>query len=184
MDGRRPVKTGSRLNDLLTGRGSRVLLIVAALILLLAGAVGGYIFGRQRTYNEVIAGNQLVQQLQTENQTLNRQIIEQSTNLGAMQSKLKNVQDTLNAIKPTENTYNIHPNQSLILGDGRMTVGLIGSPANQGVELNINGTQHSLAAGDVVKISPDGSANCQLALQSFDMFKAVVNASCAVTKPQ
>jgi hypothetical protein len=49
---------------------------------------------------------------------------------------------------PSQNTYSFSPNQSMILADGRLTVGLIGPPTNERVNLNINGKQHSAAAGD------------------------------------
>jgi hypothetical protein len=41
-----------------------------------------------------------------------------------------------------------------------------------------------VAAGDVIRVSPDPSTACQVQIQSFDMFKAVLVASCAATKSQ
>ena len=78
----------------------------------------------------------------------------------------------------------IVPNQSLIVADGRLTVGLVGSPANHGITININGKQQKVAAGDVIRVSPDASTACQVQVQSFDMFKAVLVASCAAAKSQ
>jgi len=48
---------------------------------------------------------------------------------------------------------------------------MIGSPGNEGINLNINGKQQKVAAGDVIRVSPDASTACQVQLQSFDMFR-------------
>ena len=82
-------------------------------------------------------------------------------------------------ILPSKDTYNIVPNQTLIVADGRITVGLIGSPANESIVLNINGKQLAATAGQVIPAGSDASANCRVAVQSFDMFKAVLTATCA-----
>jgi hypothetical protein len=164
--------------------GGRALLFVVGLLLIAIGGVGGYIFGRQLTYNDVLAGRQLVQQVQTENQTLHHQIIEQAAQLVSLQANLTGVQNTLNAIMPAKDTYDINPNQSLIVADGHLTIGLVGSPSNEGVNLNINGKQQSVSAGDVIKVALDPATNCEVAVQSFDVFKAVFTASCAKAKPQ
>jgi hypothetical protein len=64
------------------------------------------------------------------------------------------------------------------VGDGRLTVGLVGAPANESVTLNINGKRQQLGTGDVLSVAADGQTNCQVRVQSFDMFKAVVTATC------
>ena len=101
-----------------------------------------------------------------------------------LQDKLTSVQAALQAIMPSENTYNISPNQSMIVAGGHLTIGLIGSPTNESVNININGKQQLAATGDVIHIALDPSTTCQVGVQSFDMFKAVLTASCAAVKPQ
>ena len=101
-----------------------------------------------------------------------------------MQAKLDKAQATLNAIMPSQNTFNIHPNQSLVVGDGRLTVGLVGSPSNESVTLDINGKR---AVGGRRPGRQRGAGlldQCQVQVQSFDMFKAVLFASCTGAKPQ
>jgi hypothetical protein len=173
----RSVVTGS---PIWAGRVGRLLLFLVAVLLLVIGAVGGYIFGRQLTYNDVLAARQLTDQLQSENQALNRQITSQSANLISVEAKLTKAQAELNAIMPSTDTYNVEPNQALVVGDGRLTIGLVGSPSNQGVEINVNGKQQLMAAGDIVQVTPAPATNCQVRVQSFDMFKAVVTAWCQV----
>jgi hypothetical protein len=62
---------------------------------------------------------------------------------------------------PAENTYNFSRNQSMTVADGNLTIGLISSPANEGVNININGKMHSAAAGGVIEIPLDPSTACQ-----------------------
>ena len=77
-----------------------------------------------------------------------------------------------------KSTYHINPNQSLVVADGHLTIGLIGPPTNEKITLNINGKQQAMAAGDKLRITPNSSTVCQVNLNSFDMFKAVVYAAC------
>jgi hypothetical protein len=72
----------------------------------------------------------------------------------------------------------------MILADGRLTVGLIGPPTNERVNLNINGKEHSAAAGDVISFALDPSTACRLQVQRFDMFRATLTASCGAAKSQ
>jgi hypothetical protein len=101
----------------------------------------------------------------------------------ALQLKLTTTSNALNAITPSQDAYNINPNESIIVASGRLTIGLVGSPTNEGININVNGKQQLAAAGDVIKSSVD-SAACQVGVQAFDMFHAVVTASCAAAKPQ
>lgn len=153
-------------------------------LLVLGLAVGGFLLGRMTARLDLSAARAMNQQFQTESQNLKAQIADLNAKNATLQAALTTAQAALNAIMPSANTYNISPNQSLIVGDGHLTVGLVGSPTNEGVNLNINGTQHSAVAGDVIRIDVDPSTNCQVAVQSFDMFKAILTASCATAKHQ
>ena len=129
--------------------------------------------GRDLAYRDLAAARSSIQQLQPEIQRLKKEIIDQNAKLAELQAELTSVQAALDAIMPSENTYNISPNQSLIVAGGHLTLGLIGSPTNQGVNINVNGKQQLAAAGDVINIALDPSTTCQVGVQSFDMFKAV-----------
>jgi hypothetical protein len=184
MQASRSVGTNSRLHDMTLTRRGRALLLGIVIVLILASAAGSFVYGRKLTYADVTTAAQLNQQVTSENQTLNRQVIDQSSKLTAMQADLTNAKALLNEIMPTENTFNINPNQSMIVADGHLTVGLIGSPTNEGVRMNVNGKQQMVAAGDIIRVALDPSTNCQVAIQSFDFFRAVFTASCAAAKPQ
>jgi hypothetical protein len=164
-------------------RGSRLRLASTAVVLMLGGTIGGFEYRAYVDYLDITHSNNLVLQSRIESQKRESQIADQRATLGALQGKLTSVQAALDAIMPSENTYNIDPNQSMIVAGGHLTVGLIGSPTNEGVIINVNGKQHSAAAGGVINIALDSSTTCQVGVQSFDMFKAVLTASCAAVKP-
>jgi len=160
------------------------LLVVVVLAIVVGAGIAGFAVGHYFASRDAAAAAGVNEQLQSQNQTLNRQIIEQSTRLTAQQSEIANLKAALSAITPSKDTYNLSPNQAMNVADGHLTIGLIGSPTNQGININVNGKQQTAVAGDVIKVSPDPSTDCQVAVQSFDMFEAVVLASCAASKPQ
>ncbi len=170
-----------RLYEALMTRGGRLRLAFVAAILILAVAIGGHVYGRMVAAHDVLERDATIQQLQSEIQKRELELYGQNGRLVALQSQFMTVQATLEAIRPAENTYNIDPNQAMIVAGGRLTIGLVGSPTNEGINININGKQHHAAAGDVI---PDPSTNCQVGVQSFDMLKAVLTAWCAEVKPQ
>ncbi len=164
--------------------GSRIGIVVIGVLLIAGVGIGGHMYGRQLARSDTQERDAAIIELRADLQKLDGQINEQNGKLAALQTKLTGVQATLEAIMPSANTYTIQPNQSVIAADGRLTLGLVGPPANEGVTININGKQQLVAAGDVVHLAPDSSTSCQVEVQSFDMFKAIVTASCTAAKPQ
>ena len=170
----RPSQLRTGLSGWFRARGRRLL----AIVILLAVIVGAYVIGLQTSHRDLADGKQLIQQLQTESQRLKNQITEQQTQIIALQSTVATIRDTLNRIRPSENTYELRANQSLIVANGRMTIGMIGPPTNQAINININGKQQSAAPGDVIEVPPD----CRVRIQNFDMFTAMVTATCGSAK--
>ena len=146
--------------------------------------VSGYFGGRQFNARDVQQRDATILQMQSDGQRLAADIADQNATLTALRAELTTTRAALDAITPSLNVYNIIPNQSLIAADGRLTIGMIGPPGNEGLNLNINGKQQKVAAGDVIRVSPDPATACQVQIQSFDMFKAVLVASCAAAKSQ
>jgi hypothetical protein len=70
----------------------------------------------------------------------------------------------------------------MIVADGQLTIGLVGAPSNDSVNLNINGRQYSVVAGDVINFTLDLSTTCRVMVRSFDVSNAVVNATCTPVK--
>jgi hypothetical protein len=85
----------------------------------------------------------------------------------------------LEAIIPSPNVYKIKPNESQIVPIGHLTVGLVGTPGNQSVELNINDKKYRAHAGDINDIA----VTCRVEVVSFNVVDAnvIVNASCTET---
>ena len=108
----------------------------------------------------------------------------QDSNLNVAQAKIKSIQSALDAVIPSKDTYVISPNQSLLVAGGRLSIGLIGAPTNANVTMNINGKQEFASTGDMVNIALDPSTNCHVRVESFDMFRAIVTASCEAVRPQ
>lgn len=165
-------------------REGRLLFFGVVAILLVAGGIGTFLLFRHLAYAELVATKQRVEQLQTEGEDLRRQVNEQNVQINAVNADLTRTKADLEAIRPSQNRYAIPPNKSLIAGDGRLTIGLIGSPANENITLSINGKQQTVTAGQVINVAPDPSTNCQVTVQSFDMFHAMVTATCAAAKAQ
>jgi hypothetical protein len=165
-------------------REGRWLFIGLVAILLVAGGTGTFLLFRHLAKAELVAAKQRIEQLQTEGEDLRRQANEQNVQINTLNADLTRTKADLEAIRPAQNRYAIPPNESRIVGDGRLTIGLVGSPANENITLSINGKQQTVTAGQVINIAPDPSTNCQVTLQSFDMFSAMVTATCAAAKAQ
>lgn len=166
---------------LLTRRRRALILFVEGM-LIVGVAFIGHFTGRELARRQLEKREELVIELREELQKRGGELGRRSDQLTALQAKLNSVQAALDAIVPSENTYNIVPNQSLLVAGGRLTVGLVGQPANQTVTLNINGKEHSLATGDLLSFAPDNRTSCQVTVQSFDMFKATINSTCGAKK--
>jgi hypothetical protein len=163
-------------------RRGRLLFVVA--IGLLGGVFAGYTVGHSLAVRPLTDAKALIGRMQPENQQLKATVLNQEAKLLALQSKFTAAQSTLDTIMPTENTYNIKPNQSLRFADGHLTIGLVGPPTIEGVNININGKQRLAVTGDVFKIAPNPATECRVGVQAFDMFNVVLSVSCAAAKSQ
>jgi hypothetical protein len=158
--------------------------IIVAIIIIAGILIGGHFYGRYLASIDLAEREAQLEQLRAESQKQKRDIDSKSQQLTTLQDKLKKTQAALEAIMPSANTYNLNPNQTLILGDGHLMVGLVGPPANDSVLLNINGKTQTVGAGQTLTITPDPATQCRINLQSFDVFRAVVVANCAAAKAQ
>jgi hypothetical protein len=153
-----------------------ILLTETALIVLVA--LIGHMTGREMGRRHLLQRDQTIQQLREERQEVSAELNRRADRILTLQNRLNHVQGVLDEIVPSENIYLIRPNQSLIVGGGRVIVGLIGSPTNEGVNVNVNGNHRLAAAGDVIMAPVDEATTCRVTIQSFDMFKALVHATC------
>ena len=165
-------------------RDNRLVIFTACVATIIGVLVGGHLYGRYLASLEIGGRDNAMEQLRSQSQALKQQVNEKAAQLTQAQAKLQSTQATLESILPTKNTYNISPNQALIVGDGHLTVGMIGSPGNDSVVLDINGKQQAVGVGQVLKVAGDQSTNCLVAVQSFDVFKAVITAVCTTPKAE
>jgi len=162
-------------------RVTRIITIRSAMLVI--GIVGGYLYGLQSSYHDIALRDNTIRQMLAKGQVLKTELTETTNKLTELQAKFKKNQASLDAIVPSKDTYNLRPNQSYRVANGQLVIGLVGVPTSQGVNINVNGKQQLLVTGDSIKVAPDPSRTCHLIVQSFDMFKAVVTASCDETKP-
>jgi len=149
------------------------LLVIAILV-----GITCYVIGLNVAYLDIAASQQSIQQLRAENQRFKAQVSDLNATQVALQNKLATFEAALDEVIPSKNTYNLKANQSMIVASGRLTIGLIGHPTNESVNININGKQQSAAPGDVISVTLDPHTTCHVRVQSFDMFRALLNASC------
>ena len=161
-----------------------VVVVAASLLLLVGSTAGGYLLGRDIARRPLAESQQLVQQLQPQVQQLKAKNADDGNTIISLQRDLKRAQTALHEIRPKQNTYSVTANESLIVGDGHLTIGLIGAPRNDSILLNINGKTDRAVTGDVFNVTPDPATACQVRIQSFDMFQALVNATCTKASPK
>ena len=150
----------------------------ATVAMIIAVGLGSFLFGIYISSRDLADTRALVQQLQADAQKSKQAMIASTVAATALQAKTDQLVADLEAIRPAKDTYNFLPNQSLAVANGLLEVGLVGSPSNSGIVLNVNGVQKKLSSGDVVQVGIDAKTNCRVTLQSFDLFKAVVHVAC------
>lgn len=157
---------------------NRFVIGAACVIAVICILVGGHLYGRYLSSLDLGGRDNAIEQLRAQDQKTKRDLDAMSAKATELQAKLNKAQAALSAIMPSQNTFNVQPNQAIVVGDGHLTVGLVGSPSNENVTLDINGKQQQVDVGQVIDVAPDPSTKCQVQVQSFDMFKAVLVASC------
>ena len=177
-----PAYLSPGLHSLLTTQRGRLSLLLAAAFIIGAVAFGGRVYGRYLAHQDSLDRDRAIHQLESVSQNLERQSAQQAEAIAAMQARLAQAQERLDRIMLGEDTYRINPNESVVVGNGRLTLGVVGLPTTDGVIINVNGKQHTVAAGAVIHVADDASAPCRVAVQSFDVFGATVTASCSEPK--
>jgi cell division protein FtsB len=163
---------------------SRLIGVVICVVVILVVVLATYFTARIMGDDELKGANLRVVQVQGENQKLTADNTNLKGTISDLQLQVKTAQDKLAAIMPVENTFIFNPNQSLVVADGRMTIGLVGSPTNEGVNININGKSQLAMVGAIINIALNPTTACQVSVQSFDMFRATLTATCSEIKPR
>jgi cell division protein FtsL len=169
-------------HGLLMTRRGRVAVLAICLVIIGAVAIFGRFYGQHLAYGAMQDRDSAIRQLEVETQRLQLEKSSQSANMKTMHTEASRLQAQLDAIIPSKDRYNINPNQSLVVADGHLTIGLVGSPGPDGVQININGKRQMAVVGDLIHVTLDPSTACDVEIQSFDMFKVQFTATCASAK--
>jgi hypothetical protein len=172
QDFRTDQRNAGRLRKAVRQRSWTFIVILVIVLSLFSYLAGMYTISRDLAQTRL-----LLQALQTETQKARRDLAAQNSSQTNLQAQLQRTKAELEAIRPSKDSFVISPNQSITVGEGLLTIGLIGSPTNGSVSLNVNGVRHALGSGDVLQLNLTKSS-CRIAVQSFDMFKATIVASC------
>ena len=152
--------------------GSIILLGVVAICAFGAGlAIKTYDFNRAA--QEIDRINKDNQNLRAELQRETKEKKDLKDRLKATDSRLK---DAFNAYR----TIVLDDNDMASVSTGHFAVGLVGPPTNERVTINVDGTQHTVAAGDTIPVGA-----CRVEVKKFDPFKMQVTllTSCTPMKP-
>ena len=123
-------------------RANNWLLIAIAFVLMCLGIlIGGHLYGRYLASFNSTSTDNIIAELVSQNQKQKRVSDSLSAELTPMGIKMQSAQATLDSIMPAPNTYTLKPNQTLIVGDGHLMVGMVGTPGNDAIMLNVNGKQ-------------------------------------------
>ena len=167
----------------LFGADNRLVMALAFITMCLGILIGGHLYGRYLSSFSSPGFDDTIVELRTQAQKQRIKNDRQEAELTVMAAKLHGAQVALDSIMPSPNTYTFYPNLARIVGDGHLMVGMIGTPGNDAIMLNVNGKQQSLAAGQTINVTPDDpTTQCQLSVQSFDAFKATLVATCSGPK--
>jgi hypothetical protein len=147
------------------------------LVIALVAYTIGWQAGVRETTNDFKVANS---NLQKENQQLTNDKSSQATQMTGLQDQLKTMQGRMDTVMGQLGTFDLNPNESVVIAGGRLTVGLVGSPANDRATINVNRKQQSMATGDVIDVQL--STTCRVGLKSFEMLRAVVTTTCAEMK--
>jgi hypothetical protein len=174
-----PLGQGQRLSL----RPHRPVWAIAYSVAMIAVAILSYKYGVSDGNHEVAASQGAIQRLQADNLNLTVDNRKLQADLADLQAKHGRTQDMLDALMPTANKYQIGPNQSLLVANDRLTIGLIGTPGSESVELNINSKQYTAAAGDIINIAIEPSSTCRIEVSSFDVLKSQVTVNAVCSEP-
>ena len=163
-------------------RWTPMAMAIAFIIMFFGILIGGHLYGRYLASFDSTRTDNTIAKLRAETQKGKRMSDSLSAEITAMEAKLEGAQVALDSITPSPSTYTIYPNLTRIVGDGRLMVGMVGTPGNDAIMLNVNGKQQPLAAGQTINVAPDPNTQCQLSVQSFDVFKATLVAACSGPK--
>jgi hypothetical protein len=148
-----------------------VILVVVAIVCFTLGVSTGY-------HMVPVGAQNIIKKLTADKDRLSAERIALEKQTFEVREQVDKVSKKLEAITPSPNMYKIKPNESQTVPIGRLTVGLVGTPGNQSVELNINDKKYRAQAGDINDIA----MTCRVEVMSFNVIDANVTVSASCTE--
>lgn len=148
--------------------------------LLLIVAAGFYSLGRYSASQQFEDYKARNAQLAGDNGKLSADSKTQALRISELQDQLKDIKTKYDeVISPARNLV-IKANESRPVSIALMEIGMIGTPTNESVNINVNGKRQVAAAGDVVS----ADFTCRIQVVSIDLLKssASVNSACDVKR--
>jgi hypothetical protein len=161
----------------------RWLPITGRTVLILAVVIGSYTLGRHWRAQDIADYNSKIMTLQKDNDSLTKTSSDQRRQIDSLTSQLKSAQVQLDEIFRPTRKLEIKANESKRISVDQLIIGLIGTPRNENVDMNVNGRKYTAAAGNVTNVQL--STNCRIEVMSFDVLtsSAVINTTCTTVKP-
>jgi hypothetical protein len=153
---------------------------VASAIILGVVAICAFFAGEARFSYVINDAQQRTTELQKQYQEKDGEFQREKDENKTLADKLAATDNRLGEAFNAYRTIVLNGNDTTSVSTGHFTVGLVGPPANDKVSINVNGTKHTVAAGDSIDV---GISNCRVEVQSFDMFKVTLLTSCPPAKP-
>ena len=163
------------------GVGSSGLWFAVLVVLLIVGT-GCYVLGWNSAQRENVTTKKQLEDLQVQNTDLSKKNNDLQSRIGILEQQARTAQNHLRDVFLAYKTIEINANDSTFVSGAHFSVGLVGPPATDRVNINVNGQQHSAAVGDTIDVGKI-SASCRVTVSSFDMFKASVTTNCTPANP-
>jgi hypothetical protein len=153
---------------------------VGLVVILGVVAICAYLAGQASKIYDINRRELEITKLTKENQKMSEDVKRENHEKQALKDRLA---ATDNQLKDAFNAYRtivLSGNDMTFVSTGHFTAGLVGPPANEKVTINVNGTQHTVAAGDSIDV---GAFTCRVEVKSFDTFKVTLLTACMPMKP-
>ncbi len=154
----------------------------ALVVVVVIVGFGCYFLGWNSARNDITNLKEQVGKLQGDNQKLTQTNDDQTKQITNLQSQLKTAQSRLDDVFLAYRTIDLSANELTPISTGHFSIGLIGPPSTDKINININGKQQSAAVGDTIDVGTI-AASCRVTIKSFDMFKVSVTTNCVPANP-
>lgn len=147
---------------------------------LLIVAIAFYSLGRYSAAQQLEEYKIKNVQLANDNGKLNSDNKAQTLRINELQDQVKDIKSKLDEVISPARNLEIKANESRPVSIALMEIGMVGTPTNESVNINVNGKRQVAAAGDVI----GADFACRIQVVSIDLLKSSANitTACAVKR--